>query len=804
MIKYIKRNRVFLSRFGACLLLCAILLIAFLIRVQPVSLIPDGQFTGSDPYFYYRNAQIISEHGKLPTRDMTRWLPVGRDLEQILPLYSYALAYTHKVVARVYPKLTLYQLTLYAPTVCFVLGLSSLLIFLWRNFGILFASLVGILLATLPTAIDRSVVGFSDRDAWCLMLGIVAVITYLTALQTAHKRNRLLWTLVSGATMFMGGMSWEGFGVFGIVIVVVELWRMLTTENEEGLGLYLLWVCTFVPPLYLIFPAYHNGQWFATHLRDFMLFPALGLLIIRACRYLLLTKSPFADKLRPYAQKVNLILLGIISLGALIYIFNLISTFDDTTVSFSQTRLMQTVKELDNPDYTYWVSRYGYIFILASLSIVVTSLRLWKEQGLLFAVFVVVFCLIAFLGTPLDKAWGESPVNKLLLGAVGGAAFGLIRITVKRKEQPENELTYIAFFIWFIFWVALTRNAIRYDFFTGIPLAFFTTELILFLSNFISENLRNSKYTTDEFRKHIKHTPLRICISVLMLSALLFWSPAGAFARSALFIGKHIRSPYPGKTQTNKALVWMKTHVPSNAVVAANWEHGNLLSAIAGVKTITDADHFLPHWITLYYRHVHCDHTTQEALEFLKTHNATHLMLTEIDLLRSGTYAFVGEYTNKEVRSFTPRVFQVATKRLGEPQRLTGLTRTPFASITFDNASPASLTARIRTGKLVKLPYVTFNETQQKRIVPQNADLSYGGTILYLDKYQHIKKSYHLPPDCWNSLAARLYYKGELTDVFVPVYPTSEDAAAKVRVWEIHYPSDIKSNPKYLATEPEK
>jgi hypothetical protein len=71
------------------LLLCAILCIAFWIRILSVDAIPDEHFTGIDPYLYYWQAQIISEHGQLPERDMHRWLPLGRDLGQTLNLYGY-------------------------------------------------------------------------------------------------------------------------------------------------------------------------------------------------------------------------------------------------------------------------------------------------------------------------------------------------------------------------------------------------------------------------------------------------------------------------------------------------------------------------------------------------------------------------------------------------------------------------------------------------------------------------------------------------------------------------------------------
>lgn len=69
--------------------------------------------------------------------------------------------------------------------------------------------------------------------------------------------------------------------------------------------------------------------------------------------------------------------------------------------------------------------------------------------------------------------------------------------------------------------------------------------------------------------------------------------------------------------------------MPQTAVLAAQWDFGTQLNVFSRVKTIIDPDHYLPHWIPLYYRHVFCAQSEQEALKFLKTHEATHLILTE-------------------------------------------------------------------------------------------------------------------------------------------------------------------------------
>ncbi len=82
------------------ILLSAILLVAFWIRIQSTTAIPEGHFTGVDAYTYYFQAQQISELGKLPERDMHRWMPLGRDNGQTLNLYSQSDSKANRTLRR--------------------------------------------------------------------------------------------------------------------------------------------------------------------------------------------------------------------------------------------------------------------------------------------------------------------------------------------------------------------------------------------------------------------------------------------------------------------------------------------------------------------------------------------------------------------------------------------------------------------------------------------------------------------------------------------------------------------------------
>ncbi len=79
----------------------------------------------------------------------------------------------------------------------------------------------------------------------------------------------------------------------------------------------------------------------------------------------------------------------------------------------------------------------------------------------------------------------------------------------------------------------------------------------------------------------------------------------------------------------------------------------------------------------------------------------------------------------------------------------------------------------------------------------------HGGVILYYDDNMHLSSAYYMPSIGWQSLSVRLYFLEDLPDIFVPIYSANGDDIASVKVWEIHYPPDIKTDEKYLTTQPE-
>lgn len=333
---------------------------------------------------------------------------------------------------------------------------------------------------------------------------------------------------------------------------------------------------------------------------------------------------------------------------------------------------MQSVLELHDPYFAFWRIRYGSIFFCGCIGIILVSVRLWNRYGVVLAGALTFFFLTTFFREPLRWLWKTSFEDILFCIAVSLCGLILILVAWRRGTSAPREPTYIALTICLLLWTALSRGAVRYDFFIGLPLAFFTAELIQVFAEDISKIPYLQRWQPP-FR-------IRIGAILIILSLLMFYPPAGGHATHTLLNAEHLRQKIPKDNKVTEMFHWMKAEMSATAVVAANWSYGSMLNVLGGVNTIIDQDHYIPHWISLYTQHVYNATTPREILEFLKTYGVTHLMLTESEL----NHASIRQHFS-------------------------------------DNA-------------------------------------------------------------------------------FIPIYPTDNISEAPVKIWEIHYPDDIQSNPEYLKT----
>ena len=467
---------------------------------------------------------------------------------------------------------------------------------------------------------------------------------------------------------------------------------------------------------------------------------------------------------------------------------------------------MKDMTELVDPHFGYWTGRYGTVFLLGSLGILIATLHLWKWHGLPITLALSLFVGTTFFRWPVSAWIGEGRCHSIFFISLGLTALGFGIACFRKAPDPlvgqgdrvsaiHIERGTLVMLAWFLLWVALSRGGKRYDFFIGVPLAYGTAWLLWQLPVFFLQNLS----------RHVnKYRWIPACFTIAVLVPVLFWNPFGGHATRAIAAAAKWRKPVPGhQTPLAQTLQWMKSTRLEDAIVAANWSYGSRLNVLGGVKTLTDQDTFIPHWIHLYYRHVYCAQSAREALSFLKTHGATHLMLTEWGLIsKAWRYSYIGSDADSDRRFGFTRLIPLSDKRLSH------IKDTPFLYIEAPDITspPYFLTARLKTGEITRLPYVAFQGAQRlvhKILSDENENL-YGGVLLYYDENQNLEKAYYIPTIGWQSLAVRLYFLSDLSDIFVPIYPANGGDISSVKVWKIRYLPDIETNDKYLAPEPER
>ncbi|HID55505.1 TPA: hypothetical protein EYP37_03170 [Candidatus Poribacteria bacterium] len=163
----------------------------------------------------------------MPERDLTRWLPIGRDLTRSLNLSSYLIAWLTKLGRTFHPSLSLYTTALYYPIICYLLSLLLIWLTVKRWFGITAAQLTTLLLAVHPSMLGRSAAGFADRDALCLLLALGGGYSYLRARTSSSSKQGWIWMGISALSMSLLALSWEGVGIFTSIIALVELIRFI-------------------------------------------------------------------------------------------------------------------------------------------------------------------------------------------------------------------------------------------------------------------------------------------------------------------------------------------------------------------------------------------------------------------------------------------------------------------------------------------------------------------------------------------------------------------------------------------------
>lgn len=550
-----------------------------------------GRFTGNDAYLYYRQSERILEDGRLPKRDMERWLPLGRDLSLLHNLYSYVVAYSYRAARVFFPNLTLHTFSCYAPPVLFAMTAALFTAALFSLYGWEAAGLGSLFFVLSPPVASRTSLGFADRDAFCLFLAVLMGALYLWQINASRRRNRIALAAACGFTACVGCIAWEGFGAFALCVLLpktIIAWR----QKERALELYVFCACLALP--LLVFSSSHHFWVVPTEPAHpvglIAVFPAMLAPSLVFVRQALRGRQHIGLKLASFLPA--LLLVGFLIQRALLS-GEAAAAF---AVPFSDSRLMQSVSELRDMDAEGWKVHFSGLPIIAALGVVGSWLR-------------------------------------------------LLYLYARRLDISASMETSLFAAGWVGIWGYLTTGSIRYAVMLAPVIAAVSAVFLVWIGHAIqqkapSRTIESGGETKQDGKESKKYgfaarEALRYIYVTLIPMAILYWGPAGRIApRAAEAVA--LRPPIPSQTAV-EAYRWISEHASNNngerPIVAARWGIGSQLNVLADARTIEDQDLWKHYWIHLSAQRLYCAVNETEALMFLKTRNVEYWLLQLRDLV---------------------------------------------------------------------------------------------------------------------------------------------------------------------------
>ncbi|MDO8623032.1 MAG: STT3 domain-containing protein [archaeon] len=411
----------------------------------------------------------------------------------------------------------------------------------------------------------------------------------------------------------------------------------------------------------------------------------------------------------------------------------------------------------------------------------------------------------------------------------------------KFEKFKEFNFTYILYFITLTLAIVAARGAVR----LVMVLAAVTPVVVAFLSVKTSEKFLESK---EEFNKFIAGTLAVLIIISLIFTCWQYYQIEKSSAENFAPIGMY-------NVQWQKAMGWIRDNTPENAVFGHWWDYGYWVQSIGERATILDGGNSIVYWDYLMGRNVLTGTNERDALEFLYAHNGTHLLIDSTDIGKYSAFSSIGSDENYD------RFSWIVNFVMNEQQTYETNNETSYIYIPTSGTANDEDIIWNSNGKEIFLPQkkaaiigIILKQNSNKEFVQPEAVFYYNGQqyniplrYLYYNnslkdfntgldagifaypkisiennnqiKSNSIGAALYLSKRTIHSNLANLYLFDKKSDNFRLVHteqnPFVEELKTKaglnigdfiyygelqgpIKIWEINYPSDIKSKPEYL------
>ncbi len=607
-----------------------------------------------DPFLFLRWAKYIAEHGRLMERDYMRYVPLGYKTADETALVSYIIAYLYKFLQTFYKDITIEFVAIIYPVIFFVLAVISFFLFTRRIFVkySVHKRNVAALIATaffvvMPSLVHRTVAGIPEKEAGGLFFMFLSLYLFVVSLQAKNKINAAIFGILAGASTALLGLVWGavGFVTLGIAAAMI-LCFLLDNTSEKDFVTYASWIIAF--SILLSISTNKYGR-LSGLLLSSMTMPSYILLFIWSI-HLVLSKTLYRKlKTRIPRTLLSFVLIGVagILLSLLINPEIIAHTIGDIQNKLihplGTDRIMLTVAENNQPYFSSWSGTFGieffWLFLLASVLLFYEALEGLKkyERYIMSGIYFLFMIALIFSRYSASAPRMNGTSSASLLVYFGGfvvfilSFIGLYYLAFRNNEieKFKSISKEIVLLLVFFFWFSIAaRGAIR--------LLLLLAPIASILAGFICADLIWKALKSKE--KTAKVIMWIIVTAVILLVVI----PAfNRFDNSSKNEARYTR-PSTYNIQWQYAMKWVRDNTPTDAVFSHWWDYGYWVQTIGERATFLDGGNTIGYWDYLMGRYVLTGQNEREALEVLKSHNISYLLIDSTDIGKYTAYSSIG------------------------------------------------------------------------------------------------------------------------------------------------------------------
>ena len=872
-IKFLKEKK----DWGVYLILAFIVLISYRIRTLNVSKLKDiATRTWTlgpdlDPFLFLRWAKDIVKHGSLPVWDYMRYVPVGYNTAGEMKLLSYMIAWFYHFLSFFSNEVTVTYAAIIFPAVMFVLTGVAFFLFARKIFykeekkiANIIALIATAFFVLIPSLLPRTIAGIPEKESAAFFFMFLAFYLFLEAFTSKNFKKGIMFGIAAGITTALMSLVWGGFiFIFFTIGPPVLISFIIGKIDLKKYLIYASWILTS-----MVFMIPFSTRYTLTGLiASTSTGSAIGILGLVGIG-LFIIKFKLLENLRRktklpkeifslFVAIIILLILVLVTFGPM-FIINKFHSIFDSLIQPMTTRFGLTVAENKQPFFINdWKGSFGpifmniplYFWLFFSGSIVlfynlVKKLR-FKERWILTISYLIFLTCLIFSryssGSILNGTSGPS-----LLIYFGGwlffiGSFCYVYYLLYKKKNleilKEFEFSYLLYFLILTLGIIGARAGIRLIMVLGAisPIA------VAFLIVKSSQKYLREKDETIKFFMGI------ITIIILVASIFTLWAYYESDkAQAANF------APGSYQWQWQKAMQWIRENTPEDAVFAHWWDYGYWLQSIGERATILDGGNNIVYWNHLMGRHVLTGTDEMKSLEFLYTHDGTHLLIDSTEIGKYTAYSSIGADENYDRFSWISTFF-MNDQQTQETANETSYIYTGGTMIDEDiiweengkeillpkkNAGVGAIVLKQNQNKDILQPEAIFVYNNQQYRIPlryvyyndQEYDFKNGleaGIFLFpkLDilpngrpEINEIGALFYMSERTVHSQMAKLYLYNQETEYFKLTH--SEDSLimeslknqglnfkdfvyyqgfqGPIKIWEVNYPKNIESNPDYL------